>query len=106
MSSCDVRNQLPDDMTPHPVRTDLNYTPTEAQKFTNKRYLDLLQEHYTSYVQHQQTSNMQYYHLTFINSLQCMIMNHHTGCYQQPMKTVFFEHAAQCFQTQQSPHQS
>lgn len=49
---------------------------------------------------------MQYYHLTFINSLHCMIMFHHTGYYQQPMKTFFFEHAAQCFQTQQSSHQS
>jgi len=31
---------------------------------------------------------------------------HHTGCYQQPLKTFFFEPLAQCFQTQQSPHQS
>jgi hypothetical protein len=35
-----------------------------------------------------------------------MITLHHTGCYQQPLKTFFFEPVAQCFQTQQSPHQS
>jgi len=35
-----------------------------------------------------------------------MIMIHHSGCYQQPLKTFFFEPVAQCFQTLQSPYQS
>jgi hypothetical protein len=35
-----------------------------------------------------------------------MITLHNTCCYQHPLKTFFFEPVAQCFQTQQSPHQS